>query len=166
MNLVVDPTYAPGDPRSVVSFEPANPPGTKDFSLTNSKTNFTSVFLALCVGEFGLAARLASLAWDPPKASYIHPNASCTSNDQHLAYAIKHLFAGDRDAALAETAQIRTRKRDHPDQYQSAMVQALSTVDEDRFSRALVDLLEWHEIQRMKQGNFGDMHFFFSLPEG
>ncbi|NOX53662.1 MAG: hypothetical protein GXP27_04345, partial [Planctomycetes bacterium] len=104
--VTIDVRYPEGHPKHMV-IEPSNPPGTKDFSTTNSRDNFKGVCMALMTGEFTLARQIAALAWDPPDAKYVFANSStCTWNDQRLAYAMREFFAGNTDEALAFLAKV------------------------------------------------------------
>ena len=71
-------------------------PESADYSLTNPADGLQGLFLALIVGDLQLARSIAEMMWDPPDAEYIHPKSDvCTTDQQHLAYAIKHVVLGD-----------------------------------------------------------------------
>ena len=105
--IELDPRYPPGDPHSA-DRKPAHPPEARDFSLGNARSNFRYVAAALVAGEVDLARRIAALAADPPDAKWAGPHSTiCTANDQHTAYAVRHLFADERVEALSELAGVR-----------------------------------------------------------
>jgi hypothetical protein len=144
--LTVDPQYPPGDPRAVVDERPLHPPGTKDYSVTNSKRNLYGVCIAMTAGDWQTATRLASLAWDPPDASYLGPRSEmCRPHDQHLAYAVKHLLADHVDECMAELSRVRTRPQDVRPREVANLIRALATDDPVLFYDAIRDLLDWHE---------------------
>lgn len=150
-------TLDPGDPRRAV-VQPAHPPDARDDSLGNARKNLLYTCAALAAGEFDLAARIAALAGDPPDARWVGPRSPvCTPNDQHLAYAMKHLLAGGRERALAELSHIRPTGRDaiaaayaydfhgadHADL--AHLIRALAVGDAGLFGAGLEGLRRWHE---------------------
>lgn len=161
----LDPRHPPGDPRSAVR-NPVHSPDARDFSLGNARSNFRYVAAALVSGEFDLARRIARLAGDPPGAEWAGPRSTiCTSNDQHTAYAVKHLFSDERDEVLTELAGVRPAAREldeanHPEL--AKMIRALLDVDADFFLVGLDGLLRCHE--QTARGRGGDCDFYLSLP--
>lgn len=136
-----------------------------DYSTTNSHDNFRAACGALMAGEFGIASRISALAWDPPKADYIHVRSDiCTPGHQHFAYALRSLFAGDVAGVARELQQVRvTRSYDRHLEYESRFVQA--TVDRDTGGclSALTDLLEWHGHEARKTANVRDWDLFLAV---
>ncbi len=161
--VTLDNRYPPGDPRHA-SEAPAHPPGTKDYSVGNSSDNFLYVTAALASGEFDLARSIAALAWEPPDADWIGPRSFCTPNDVRIATAVKHLFAGERDAALAELTRVRPNKWELESKDQegvAGMLRALARDDANAFIVALNGSLRWHEHAFKQQWN---LDFYLSLP--
>jgi hypothetical protein len=165
--VTFDPSFPPGDPRRAVQ-KPAHPPGSKDYSLGNSQRNFEAVTWALTAGEYGLARQIASLARDPPKASYLGLSSEvCTPNDQRIAYAVKHVFAGQAELARAELDRVRPNKRETSSRDNldvARMVRALAGDDGDLFLDGLRDLLAWHESRALRKQNNNSPGFFLCLP--
>ena len=125
---------------------PRHPPGTKDYSLTNPKANLRGVCVAMSAGEWETAARLAALAWDPPKASYINARSqTCRLYDQHLAYAVRDLFANKYLEAGAELDRVRTRPTEVRPREVANLVRALIDNNHNAFLAAMDSLLNWHE---------------------
>lgn len=163
-------TLNPNNPNCGVE-RPVHPPGKKDNSLGNSFENFVAVVTALTAGELGIARRLAALAGDPPDAHWVGPRSFCTPNDQHVAGAVRHLFAGATDEALDSLDRVRlTRQRkfnftDFVDTTKAVtMLRALATADPDLFLEGLRDLIRWHEATAMKPQNWDDSGFYLCLP--
>lgn len=124
----------------------------KEYSTTNSKNNIRAVCIALAARDFGAAERIASLAWDPPHADYVSPQSEvCRTSDQHLAYAVSHLFAGRLDETLRELKQVRARPKEIRPRETANLVRALATDDTMLFYDAIRDLLEWHERSSPEQ---------------
>jgi hypothetical protein len=143
--LVTIDTQHPSDPRHAIE-RPMHPPGTKDYSLTNSKSNLRAVCIAMSAGEWDIAPRLAALAWDPPTASFINSRSEiCRPYDQHLAYAVRHLFTDEHRKAVAELDKVRTRPTEVRPRELANLIRALINDDRESFLTALENLLNWHE---------------------
>jgi hypothetical protein len=108
------------------------------------------------------------MIWDPPDANYIGPKSEiCTPDQQHLAYAVKHLLLADPDACLKELTLVNPRTATVDVQRQAEMVQAIALKQPDVFLRSLEALLEWHEktaARRIKQKHADYADFFLSIP--
>jgi hypothetical protein len=162
--LTYNPSLPPQDPVSS-TLEPLHPPGTKDYSLTNSNKNYRAVCEALIAGEDELAAQLASFIGDPPNEDYIGPRSFCTPNDQRLAYALRELYQGGHDAVERELKGIRLAKKiDLHYRYQANMIRALATGNGPLFLEGLASLLDWHRQQAPSKRNRLDPHFFICIP--
>jgi len=160
-------TLDPADPSRAID-GPRQVSQGKDYSLGNSRDNFRGVTAALAAGEFDLAQRIAALALDPPDASYLGPSSEvCTPSDQRVAYAVRHLYADEADAALDLLARLRPSKRDervadHADV--ARMVRALALGDAGLFLGGLGDLLAWHRMTATKKWNYNDHDYILCLP--
>jgi hypothetical protein len=136
-------------------------PGTKDYSLTNSHDCFETICMAMIAGEYELADKLAELMADPPDAEYIGPRSEvCTNNQQHLAYAVKHLFRNDPDGIDQELRRIWTRKGEQQVGAVGKMVRGLAEKNDTLFGEGLLELLFFHrKAARLEDGP----QRFFSL---
>jgi hypothetical protein len=162
--LTYDPNKLPTDPGSH-ELKPMHPPGTMDYSLTNSREGYFGVCQALVAGEDDLAGCLATLIWDPPDASYIGRRSEvCTPNDQRLAYALRELLAGNRDGVLAELKGIRAGSKETYDTDQATMIRSLVTGETFAFRDALESYLHWHARRAVDKGNLDAVDFFLCLP--
>ena len=163
--ITIDNRYPDGDPRHVRQ-RPKDPPNTKDHSMTNSRGNIKGVYAALVGGEFGLASHLSSLAWDPPDAKWLAWNSViCTPNDQHLAYAVKHFFAGEIDQMEVELKRVRARPRQEPEtEYIVGMWRAIVGGNDLQFREWLFDLLNWHEWEAKKHDPIAASNLYLSVP--
>jgi hypothetical protein len=163
VTVTLDPRYPPSDPRHAVE-EPMHPGEAKDYTLGNSRKNFWYVTAALTAGEFGIAHRVAALAGDPPDADWVNLRSFCTPNDQRIAYAVRHLFAEEKEKTLAELDRIRPNKlesetADHASV--ARMIRALALNEADAFVLGLNSLLRWHEHAFTEQ--FA-VNFYINLP--
>lgn len=148
--ITIDITKSPDDPTCSTSRD-RYPPGTKDFSNTNSRDALEGVFVALAGGQIELAGKIASLIWDPPDADYIHGKSEvCTYEDQALAYAVRSLLAGDVAGVRRELARIR--RVEGPHAFQKGMVLALLDGAPIDFNRSLTRLLAWHDRWARREG--------------
>jgi immunity protein 49 of polymorphic toxin system len=163
--LTVDPTKPEDDPAFVIEERPLHPPGTRDYSLTNSRDCFQDICLALIGGEYATAEKLAGLMWDPPRASYIGPRSEvCTPNQQHLAYAVKELLHNHPEAAQKELKRIGCRKSEEQVAFLAKMVGGLAERDGASFLEGLQELLRWHRKQVKKPYNQKDPEMYFCVP--
>jgi hypothetical protein len=163
--LTVDPEKSQADPAFVIGERPLHPPGSKDYSNTNSKEGLRAVFSALIAGDTSLAVQLADRLWDPPNASYIHPDSEvCTPNEQHFAYAVKYLLKGDDEKAKKEIDKLRTRRG--KEKWLPGVDQMLRGIvgrDVHLFRTGLDDVLFWHEREALKPKNNWDSDWFLCL---
>ena len=144
-SLTVNPDFPPGDPRAVAEFKQVNPPGTKDFSNTNSRDNVHAACVALTAREYDLTKKIVTLAYDPPDAKYIHPRSEiCRPYDQRLAYALKYVFTEKKDLALQELADIQVGGKQGRPQVVKNVLECIITNNPIAFCYALDDLLNWH----------------------
>lgn len=161
--LTYDPAKQPSDPDSH-TLAPMHPPGTKDYSLTNSRKGFLGVCAALTGGEDEVASRLASLIWDPPDASYIgRRSETCTPNDQRLAYALRELFAGNDDGVLTELKGVRAGMKESYDTDQATMIRSLITRDAAAFRNAIDSYLDWHRRRAVDKRNIDAVDFYLCV---
>ncbi len=155
----------PGDPESLVEYRPLHPPGHKDYSLTNSRSHYLAVCKALISGEDALADQLALSIWDPPDASYLGANSVvCTTNEQHLAYALREMFKGDADAAHSELIKVRPRKLNDRVASEGKMLRGLIDEDAAVFLDGLRSLLALHARDATRDENRTDSSFFICIP--
>jgi hypothetical protein len=163
-DLVLDPTKAIKDPAFVISSKGRHSPGAKDYSVTNSKTAFEAVSLALVARDYALAERLANLIWDPPNATYVGPHSEvCTLNEQHLGYAIRELVAGADAGCVREASQITWNKIESDVFCLGKMVRAIAEGIGETFLVALRKLLEWHDKQATRKENLRNPEWYLSL---
>jgi hypothetical protein len=161
----VDPTKSVDDPAWVMESRPLHPPGSKDYSLTNSQACLQGICLTLIAGEYATAEKLAELMWDPPNASYISPRSeTCTPNQQHLAYAVKQLLENHPEAAQEELKQVRYRKDEEQVAFMAKMVRGLVRRDAGSLSEGLQDLLGWHRKEVQEPYNRRNPEMYLSLP--
>src|SRR5262245_45848512 len=106
--------------------------------------------------------------WDPPKARYIGPNSEvCTTNQLHLAYALKQLVLGNPEEATRELARIganRPRSPDPETPYLAKMVRGLAENHCGFFTDGLQELLFWYQKQVDKSWNQTNPEMYFCLP--
>jgi hypothetical protein len=165
MILAVDPTKSEDDPAFVIGDRPLHPPGSKDYSLTNSRDCFNSICVASIAGEHSNAEKLAALMWDPPKASYIGPRSEvCTPNQQHLAYAVKHLLQDQPEELQQELKQVRYRKQEEQITFLAKMVRGQAENNDAFFLEGLQQLLYWHQTQVKHPSNKFNPEMFFCIP--
>jgi hypothetical protein len=144
---VLNPNLPPTDP-NYARQEPGHPPGTKEFSLGNAGDSYRATFLALISGQPELARRVALQIWDPPKPGWVgyHKYATCTINEQRLAFALRKFYEGDDEGALKLVRMIGpTRQERGGVLEQAAMWKALLEANPTRFTNALTDLLHVHK---------------------
>jgi hypothetical protein len=156
----------------VVDKRPLHPEGAVDFSTTNPIKGLRGLYLALIVGNMPLAQHIAELMWDPEDADYIGlASEICTPDEQHLAYAVKHLVLKDDQAALAELAAIKLKsavvrafgsQRDV--KRQVAIVSAIVQGERAGIVAGLHDLIGWHTKVARQEAQRKHPEFFFSLP--
>jgi hypothetical protein len=162
--LTVDPTKSEDDP-AYAGERTLHPPGTRDYSLTNSQDCFQSICLALIAGEYETADKLADLMWDPPGASYIGLRSEvCTPNQQHLAYALKHLLQNHPETADKELKQVWQRKNEEQVAFMAKIVRGLVEKNDVFFAEGLQELLFWHRKQVKKPYNQMNPEMYFCLP--
>lgn len=151
------------DAPEVISREPRNPPGSKDYSLTNSRSGLKAIYMALASGHVLVAHRLAQLIWDPPHADYVGEKSEvCTPADHHLAYAVKHFILGDEEAALEELTAVESHRSDIA--LQVSIFGALLNRDVKQFLESLRLLLKWHEKEAKKKSNRTATDLYLALP--
>lgn len=157
---------------NVVDSHPLHPKGAVDFSKTNPVDGLLGLYLALIIGNMQLAQHIAQLMWDPEDATYIAPDSEvCTPDEQHLAYAVKHLILKDDQAALTELAAIKLKSaivRAYGSQRdvkrQVAIVRAIAYGEKADILGGLHDLIEWHTKVARQEANRKNPAFFFSVP--
>jgi hypothetical protein len=155
LEVTLDPRFAGSDPRALVEKKWRDPPGAKDYSVTNSRANLRAVCIAMSAGNFDVAGQIAALAWDPPDARYIGPRSViCRPYELHLAYAVKHLFAGATEDALGELERVRVRPTDARPQTMKQMIRSISDATPEPFLNALSDLLSWHAKLRWERDQY------------
>jgi hypothetical protein len=139
--------------------------GSKDFSTTNSWRCFEGVCLALAAGEYARADELAKAIRDPAGAKYVSPRSEvCTSNQQRLAYAVKHVFRGHTEKADNELRRVWPSDREEEASLEK-MIRGLLEMNDARFQEGLFELLFWHAKQ-VKQCPMisGAPDLYFCLP--
>ena len=144
--VTLDTRLSPSDP-NYAKQEPAHPPGTKDYSLGNAGDSYRTAFIALIAGEPEAARRIALKAEDPPKAEWVgyHKYATCTINEQRLAYALHNLYESDEEGALKLVKMIGPTRHEHNEVLEQAtMWKGLLQNDASQFLSGLVGLLHWH----------------------
>jgi hypothetical protein len=120
-------------------------PGTKDYSLTNSRDCLKAICMAVIAGKYTLAQQLAELMKDPPKATYVGPDSEvCTANQQSLAYAVKHLFQNNLKDVDKELRRISNRKGEQQVAAMAKMVRGLAQKSDATFNEGLLELLFYH----------------------
>jgi hypothetical protein len=146
-----------------------HPPGTKDFSVTNSARNLIVTTIGLSAGRLDLAREISLKAWDPPDADYLSASYGdlCTRNDQRLAYALREYHAGKDAECLSYLQQVRALPR-HIDVWAKVnMIRSIVERKEEPFIEAVNDYLSWFEKQAKKIDNEYDPQFFLAtLPIG
>jgi hypothetical protein len=163
--LDVDPTKSEDDPAFLVGTHPLHPPGTKDYSLTNSKDCFAGICYALIAGKHEIVEKLVELMWDPPNATYISVRSEYfTPNRIHLAYAVKHLLQENAPGAHQELGRVRFRKPDQEASYMARMVRGLLDRNAEFFAEGLDQLLLWHGRRAKHPYNKNNPEMYFCLP--
>jgi hypothetical protein len=113
--------------------------------------------LACTIGEFGLAREIALRIQDPPDANYIATRSEvCTPKQQHLAYAVRALFAENRAETDAQLRQIRRGRKDDEETLQAAMIRAILDPDANAFITALGELLTLSARRAKKNSDLSD----------
>jgi len=149
--LTVDPTKSERDPAFVTGERSLHPPGARDFSRTNSHDCFRGICIALVSGELTIANKLAALMWDPPNARYIGRESEvCTTNQQHLAYAVKHLLQNNLPEMAKELQRVVNRKGQEEVPAMAKMVRTLAEKHDGLFIEGLLELLFWHAKEAKK----------------
>jgi hypothetical protein len=139
--------------------------GPKDFSTTNSWQCFQGVCLALAAGEYARSDELAKAIWDPPGAKYIGPRSEvCTSNQQRLAYAVKHFFSGHNGEADKELSRVWPSGREEEAASLEKMIRGLLEMNDARFQEGLLELLFWHAKQVKQCRRISAPDLYFCLP--
>jgi hypothetical protein len=136
--------------------------GTMDYSTTNSWRCFEGVCIALTAGEYATADQLANLIWDPPDASYLGPRSEvCTLGQQHVAYAVKHLFQDHGEEAEGQLKQVRPGKLDGQILFVAKAVRGLLQRNDALFNEGLLELLFWHakQVRALRRRNATDRYF-------
>lgn len=134
-----------------------------DYSLTNSRTGLLAMYLAVIGEGKDLARRIAELVWDPPDANYIAPESViCTSDEQHLAYALKAYLLEQDDRVLPELDQIRGSGEDVHSQ--TMILRAIHSRSAQTFLKNLSRQLAWHLIQAQKPENRKTPEYFLDIP--
>jgi hypothetical protein len=134
-------------------------PGTKDYSLTNSRDCLKAICMALIAGKYTLAQQLAELMWDPPKATYIGTDSEvCTSNQQSLAYAVKHLIQNNLESVEKELQRISNRKGEQQVAAMAKMVRGMAQKSDALFHEGLLELLFYHRKHIRRED--GPQRFF------
>jgi hypothetical protein len=155
LEVTLDARFPSNDPRALIEKKWRDPPGAKDYSVTNSRANLRAVCIAMCTGKFDVAAQIAALAWDPPDANYIGPNSViCRPYEVHLAYSVKHLFAAATDETLRELERVRVRPKDVRPHTMKAMIRSLIAATPEPFLDALSELLSWHAKLRWERDQY------------
>jgi hypothetical protein len=159
--MTVDPTK----PEDDATFRPLHPPGTKDYSSTNSHNCFEAICIALIAGQYKTVDKLAELMWDPPNASYISIRSEyITPNRIHLAYAVKHLLQDNPTEVYKELGRVTFRKADQEASYMAKMVRGLVDNNDAFFTEGLLELLYWHRKQAKMPYKQKDPEMYFCLP--
>lgn len=154
---------SPPQAPEVISREPVHAPGSKDYSLTNSRSGLKAIYMALASGHVLVALRLAQLIWDPPDADYIGEDSKvCTSDEQHLAYAVKHYILGDEAKARKELASIGSNRQETA--LQVSVLRALLDGHGKQFLVAVREYLKWHEKEAKKKSNRTEADLYLALP--
>jgi len=136
-------------------------PGTKDYSMTNSRDCLKATCMALIVSKYAVAQQLAELMWDPPKATYVGPDSEvCTTNQQSLAYAVKHLLQSNSEGVNKELRRISNRKGEQQVAAMAKMVRGLAENSDARFNEGLFEVLFFHRKAARREN---DPQRFFSL---
>ena len=152
----------------VVTQEPLHPPDHVDYSQPNAADGLQGIYLALFAGDLDLARSIAEMLWDPPDAEYIHSGSEvCTPDQQHLAYAVKHLLLGEPETCLKELSRVDSRTATVDVQRQAEMVRAIARQQPDVFLRSLQALVDWHAktAPRMIKRKHPDYsEYFLSIP--
>lgn len=152
------------DEKGRVKREAAHPEQAIDYSLTNSASGLQGVYLALIVGDHAEAQRIAELIEDPPNASYIgYDSYVCTPDQQHLAYAVKHMMLGDTSKAASELSLVNPRTAPVDIRHQATMVRGLVAHQRSVFLQALEDLLSWHSKMAQRRPNLNNPGFFINI---
>ncbi len=139
-------------------------PGVKDYSLTNSRACLDAICMALIAGEEATAQNLADLMEDPPDASYLgHDSEVCTINQQHLAYAVKHLLGNHQGEVEKELRRLSNRKGEQQVAAMGKMVRGLAKNSDAIFNEGLLELLFFHRKWARRAENDTDPRRFFSL---
>ena len=155
-----DASHSPGTPESTVEFKRLHEDQDVDYSLTYSQKGYVAVCEALVSGNDTVADNISALIWDPPDASYIGPKSFCTSNDQHLAYALRQLIHGTAASVELELDQMKASKADVHIGHQAMMVRALAMNDPGGFLDGLSAFLNWHEGEASSRKNRRNPEFF------
>jgi hypothetical protein len=162
VTLVTLDIDSPPEAPEVISREPLHPPGSKDYSLTNSRSGLKAMYMALASGHVLVAQRLAQLIWDPPDADYIGDESEvCTPDDQHLSYAVKHYILGEEAKAHEELRRVGSGRQEIA--LQVPVVRALLDGNGDGFLTVLHAYLKWHEREAKKKSNRTETDLYLSL---
>ena len=114
----------------------------------NAGDSYRATFLALIAGQPELARRVALQIWDPPKPGWVgyHKYATCTINEQRLAFALRKVYEQDDEGALKLVKMIGpTRGERSGILEQATMWKGLLESNSTRFIGGLTDLLHVHQ---------------------
>src|SRR5260370_7311392 len=99
---------------------------TGEASSLVSVDSLSFAYLACTIGEFSLARDIALRIEDPPDANYIGTGSEvCTPKQQHLAYAVRALFAEDRSKTDAQLQQVRRSRQDDEKTLQATIIRPI-----------------------------------------
>ncbi len=160
----LNPAYPKDDPRYATR-APLHPPGAKDYGYGNSIDTFEMACLAFAVGDHEAGREVAALAWDPPDAKYISPDAEYTPLcRQKVAYGLRDMLAGNPEAAMESMRGMHPRRRKRATLAEAAMIRAMIKPNRDAFCYALGEYLRWQKTFFSQPMNHVQRWYYIAVP--
>jgi hypothetical protein len=121
--------------------------------------------LAYAIGDHEAGREVAALAWDPPDAKYVTPNAEYTPVcRQKVSYGLRDLLAGNPDAALESMRGMNPRRRKRATLAEAAMIRAMIKPNREAFCYALGEYLRWQKTFFSQPMNHVQSWYYIAIP--
>ena len=154
-----------GDMGDLSKLSDANPVGSIDYSLSNSKEGLRAVYCAWAVLDTETGLSLASMLHDPAEATYIGPQSFvCTNDEQLLAYSVRDLLTG-KATEMRHSLDILLNDRSVPlDIVLQAKVLHSLIEQHGKVKDRIADYVDWFGAEAQARSNRDDPDFFLCTP--